>query len=452
MTPELLTKLALEYPMIGMLSILLVNLIYFPAIWYGVVSDDTTALKINPYNVKRRKTYCVILHILVSIYIYIAFGMNIISLIAAILFSIHPLTIQVSCWGARAYGLNALLFLAILSFPLLTPLYFLTEVGIATTLFTPLIFIFTKHWYISLIFPILLWFSLKGIQANVGGKIKGDGIFTMPLPEDFTLHKFKMINIVIIVKTFGYYSLACLLPIKNGFYNSFLTTFGSSKKATDYWYSFNRHFWGGMFAIVLMAIVWWFNKNNFIGLGIMLFVTSIIPFLNIITVQQFTAPRYAYLPLVGFQIALVSILYKFGLLGQLIMSGLFVFYLDRTIQVMRHYKKDNITMIELDSQVFPDNPRVWYYRYEHMLHKGNPVMAWAEATYGLKHLPDDCQLWFGLACASFELGDMNAALEFVKTSERFMLLVERKNMQSLIAELKGRINKVLADKWKKGIV
>jgi len=130
-----------------------------------------------------------------------------------------------------------------------------------------------------------------------------------------------------------------------------------------------------------------------------------------------------------------------------ITGALFLFYLDRTLKVMKHYAKDNITMMELDSQVFPENPRLWYYRYEHMLHKGNPIMAWAEASYGLKHLPEDCQLWFGLACASFELGDYNAASEFLKTSEKFMILSDRKNMRGLIVEFRERINVELRKKY-----
>lgn len=438
------------------LLIIFINLIYLPAIKYGLVSDDATALKTNPYPVRREKIGSLALHILVAEYVYLAFGATTASLIAAILFSIHPITIQVSCWrSGKYYGLNALLFLVILVFaPASAPLYFLTiRWALGTTTFTPLIFIFTKHWYISLISLPLFWLSWKYIKGNISSKIKGDGIFTASLPADFAPQKFKKRNLIIMVKTFGFYSFSCLLPIKNGFYNSFLATLGSSEKADKYWYSLNRHFWGGIFAIALMFTAWWFNRFNFIGMGIMLFVLSLIPFLNIITVQQFTAPRYAYLPLIGFQIALIGLIMRLPLVPQsAILGALFIFYLDRTLRVMRHYAKDNITMIELDSQVFPDNPRLWYYRYEHMLHKGNPVMAWAEASYGLKHLPEDCQLWFGLSCASFELGDMNAAVEFLKTSERFMLLTERESMNGLILEMRQRIKKKLADKWEKGVV
>lgn len=435
--------------MIYPLLILLVNLIYLPAIKYEVINDDATELKLYPYNVRRAKVVSIILHLMTAEFIYLAFGSSQVSFIAALLFSVHPLAIQVPVWKAgSAYGVNALIFLLIKAFaPFSAPLYIVGMLSTATTLFTPLLFLFTGHWYIALMFPLLALISYKKIwKENVEVKKKGNELFSTL--TDFKLSKFAFINLVIVVKTFGYYALACLLPMKNGFYNSFLATLGASHKDTKYWYSFNRHFWGGLFAMILMAVVWWFNKFNFVGMGILLFVLSIGPFLNFITVQQFTAPRYAYLPLIGFQIALVSLIFRLPAVWQAgICGALFIFYLDRTLRVMKHYAKDNITMMELDSQVFPDNPRLWYYRYEHMLHKNNPIMAWAEATYGLKHLPEDCQLWFGLAVASFELGDMNAAGEFLKTSERFMILSDRKNMQSLIAEMRERIRVKLAEKY-----
>ena len=430
----------------GYFLILLVNLVYIPCIWYGVVNDDTAELKMHPYNVKQEKLFNLLLHLAVSELIYAVFG----NLTAAVLFALHPVAVQIPAWKAgRHYGLNAGIFLSSLAFPPFTVLLLLlSDMSIGTTLFTALIFLWTKHWYATLIFLPLAFMSYKKIKANIDNKKNGGGIFSASLPDDFTPQHFKWKNLIVAVKTFGYYSLACLLPIKNGFYNSFLVTIGASEKDNKYWYSLNRHFWGGIFAFILMAAIWWFNKFNFIGMGILIFGLSLIPFLNIITVQQFTAPRYAYLPLIGFQVALSGCLAYLPLGPRCFITGaLFLFYLDRTLKVMKHYAKDNITMMELDSQVFPENPRLWYYRYEHMLHKGNPIMAWAEASYGLKHLPEDCQLWFGLACASFELGDYNAASEFLKTSEKFMILSDRKNMRGLIVELRERINVELRKKY-----
>lgn len=203
--------------------------------------------------------------------------------------------------------------------------------------------------------------------------------------------------------------------------------------------------------MILIFTIWLFNIYNFIGMGLLIFVLSIGPYCNFITVNMWTSPRYAYMALVGFQIALTGIIMllpvepRFAILG-----ALFLFYLDRAIKTKKIYATDDITMMMLDSQVFPENPRLWYYRYEHMLHKNNPLMAWAEASYGLKYLPEDCQLWFGLAVASYQLGDMNAAKIFLENSEKYLIMTDRKNMMTIVAEMKQRIENKLMEKWVPG--
>jgi hypothetical protein len=435
------------------LLILLVNLIYLPTIWSGVVNDDASIAKFHALPIKRCKIRSIILHITIAEYIYAAFGSTPTSLVAAMLFSIHPLGVQIPLWfSARYYGIQALMFLFILKFaPFSAPVYFLGYKWAVGPLFlTPLLFFFTSHWQMGLIFIPLCWFGLVWLLESVRRRITRVEVFASTISPDFSLHIFKWRNLVLVVKTFGYYALASLLPIKNGFFNSFLTTLGSSKKETDYWYSLNRHFWGGLFALVLMAVIWWFNKSNFIGMGILLFGLSIGPFLNFITVQQFTASRYAYLPLIGFQVALVGVIIKYlpYEMGVFLFGGLAFFYLDRLIRVFKHYQTNDQNLVVLDSEVFPDNPRVWYLRYERQLHLNNPIMAWAEATYGLKHLPEDCQLWFGLACATYDMGDIQGALFFLEKSEQNMILAERASFAALVAEFKSRIMAALEQKWK----
>ena len=437
--------------MIGYLFILLVNLIYIQCWRFGLISDDKSEMEIAPYNARQEKRLNTILHLVVGWYIYYAFGCSLVSLTAAVLFSIHPLAVQVPAWkSGRQHGYDGLIFLVVLAFaPLTIPFYFTFHFGYPTIIFTPLIFIFTKHWYIAFLTPFMLWRFIKPFKVAMKAKIEGGGIMDGPgLPKDVIgMQTWKWRNLIIVVKTFGYYSLACLLPLKNGFYNSFLGTLVASKKTSAYWYSFNRQFWGGIAAMAMMAVIWWFNRDNFIGIGIMLFVLSIGPYCNWIILQMFVTPRYAYVALIGFQVALAGLLVQLGFFGILVSVGLGLFYLIQLIRVLPHYKKDNITLIELDSQIFPDYPSLWYLRYEHWLYKQNYVMAWAEAAYGLKHHPEDCQLYFGLAVASFHLGDLNAATEFVKTSERFMVLADRENMAGYIVSLKAKIEEALRDKW-----
>ena len=430
---------------VGVLLILLLNLVFYrKAVYYKLVIDDLILVKFAPFNVKRSKITSIFIHAVVAEFIFMAFGFSYVSFIAALLFSIHPLAIQVPVWWCgRDYGLKALCVLSAIAFaPIGGVCYFFNRAGTVTALFTPFIFLFTPHWYLVFIFPILLLTEWKAIKFAIKSRKEGQAVLRYVTPEDFKVHVFRWENLILVAKTFGYYSLASLLPVKNGFYNGFLVTIGSSQKITDYWYSMNKHFWGGLLAMAIMATVWAFNIHNYIGMGILLFVFSIGPYLNFFTIQQWTAPRYAYLALAGFQIALVGLLMQLGVPGYCILSALALFYIDRTIKVMQIYKKDNITCITEDSYVYPDNPRLWYYRYEHMLHKGNPIMAYAEAMRGLQYNPEDSQLYFGLACACFTLGYIKDASGFLDLAEKYMIITERKNMEGMIAEFRARIKEV----------
>ncbi len=286
------------------LLIFLINLIHLPAIGYGLIFDDAATMVMQPFPLKSIKAVSVILQIAVAEFIYIAFGETDVSFMAACLFSVHPICVQVSClWAGSHYGLNALIMLGIIAFAPFGALFYLVGIkGNATLVFTPLVFLFSQNWLLILLTPLLFWWYWKDIKKNIQGKIEGNGPFVPAVSRSSESLVKRPRKVVIMVKTFGFYVLSCLLPMKNGIYNSFLQTFGISGKTTKYWYSLNRHFWGGILAIFLMAYIWFIHRSDHIGMGIILFVTSIAPFLNFISCQQFVSPRYCYLALIGFQI------------------------------------------------------------------------------------------------------------------------------------------------------
>jgi hypothetical protein len=419
-------------------------MIWWPSLRYGLVVDDAAWFKTHPYNVRKGRIFNLTLHVLVCEYIYIAFGCTPAAFMAAILFSVHPQAVQVPVYiGGRQYGLNSLMFLFSWTFaPAGCLILLLCRNGISPMImFAPAMFLFTKHPWLVLCAPLLAWRTIKYLRHDIKGKVEGDGVDTEPLPKDFDLDKFTPKKFIIVAKTFWYYTFAALLPVKNGFYNSWLVTLGAAKKHSFYWYSFNRYFWGGLVLICTLLCTWAYNRTNPIGFGIMLFVLSIGPFLNFITVQQFTASRYAYLATAGFLVALVHVLTNIMPVNMVccVVSGLFAFYLYQTVRVLRIYRVNDMTLMEIDSQEFPDNPRLWYFRAGHQLRNHNPVMAFAEGTYGLKHCPDDCQLYFGLACACHMLGKFKDAGAFLDMAEKHMITTERETMKELILDFRRKL-------------
>jgi len=427
--------------MIEILLIFLVNLIYLPGLWYGLITDDEAYHKRVPFNVRRGRIFNQTLHIMVCEYIYMAFGCTPQSFMAAILFAVHPQVVQVPVWIAgRQYGLNALMMLFTITFlPWGGAILFGCINGISPSiLFIPLFFLFTKFWYMAPVcIGILLWRTWPNIKQNLTVKVHGDGVYNEALPKDFDLNKWNPLKPILAAKCLWFYFLSVFAPIKSGFYNSWMVTVGAAKNQTAYWYSPNRHFWGGIIVLMGLLITCVYHRSNAIGLGIAVFLLSIGPFLNFITIQQYTSPRFAYLATGGLLVAFCHLLPWH--IGICIFPGLFALYLVKLIDVLRVYRKNNMTLMELDSQTFPDNPRLWYFRYEHMLHKGNPVMAFAEATYGLKHNPDDCQLYFGLAVACHMMGKLKDAGLFLDMAEKYMITAERETMKELILEFRRRI-------------
>lgn len=427
------------------LLIFLVNLLYLPCFRFGLVSDDGAVMATRPYNLRTMRPFVFVLHLMVCEFIYIAFGCSQAAFLAALCFSVHPMCVQVPAWmSGKTYGLCALLFLMVWTFPpFSSALFFLAGVMLTPFAVTPILFFFTKYWYLGFFLILTLFLNYKVIMNNIKWKTEGDGWLTSALPKDMGMMEFTPRKLILAVKTFWYYTLACLFPPKCGFYNSYLTTFGSSRQSTEYWYSINKHFWFGIIALVVLFSLWVTNMTNLVGIGILLYCASIFPFLNILTCQQWTAPRYAYVPLLGFQIALWTLATRYCAEGVVlgVFGGIFSGYVIKTKQVLEHYKKDNIWLHTLDRQVFPDNPRLWYFMYEHMLHKKNDIMAWAECAYGLMYLPNDCQLWFGLACASFNLGNPKSASQFLDKAEQYMIQADRKNMAEYIQDLRTQIRK-----------
>ena len=277
----------LQFELVSLI-VLLNLLLYWRTLKFKLINDDyatfhicskapalNTFKRIRPYgnrtwpvDLKKERIFSIAIHTTVACYIYYAFGMTFYSFIAAILFSMHPAAVQVPAWlSGRHHGWDALMFLIAYAFsPWCAPLLFLSQRGYPTNFIATLVFAFTRHWYVSLLFPLLAMWHFKPLRDIIRRKIGrrerqhrlGYDHDESKLTEDFYIHKFHPGRLIIAVKTFGYYALSCLLPLKNGFFNSFLVTMGMSKEHNKYWFSLNRHFWGGLFAIVVMSTLWTF--------------------------------------------------------------------------------------------------------------------------------------------------------------------------------------------------
>lgn len=104
--------------------------------------------------------------------------------------------------------------------------------------------------------------------------------------------KFSLRKIVTVFQTMGYYMYLTLLPIKMGLYHVWGYHYNKELERL------NWRFWLGL--CVTIAMVWLLITQPFpIKLAVLIYLCTFLPFSNFITVQQFIAERYVFIPTLG---------------------------------------------------------------------------------------------------------------------------------------------------------
>ncbi len=250
------------------LIIFVVNLIfYFKTLRYKYSSDDipvfnkSQELKYNWWNrlfwevegsirVNEQKDHAItmLIHALTCVFIYTGFGSTDVSFMAALLFSVNPITNQGSVWiSGRGYVLPTMLLLLAMSIPLIGPAILILVAYFNIGFLAPLVLIVTKHSWMLLILPFAWLFHYKRFFFFVKDKASKE-----MFAED---KKIKIEKLILFTKTFGYYTTNALIPFKTTFYHSFLESAAGSRKHLSYSMKC-RYFWLGLFYIIGI-ITWW---------------------------------------------------------------------------------------------------------------------------------------------------------------------------------------------------
>jgi hypothetical protein len=238
------------------LIISVVYLMYYRTLSYGYVIDDSDVAKnktLTPQLFKRLWEHFIgrkythpklahllniIIHTIVCILIYIAFGVNNTSLLAAILFALNPVNNQVSIWlSGRPYGTaTALVLLAMIFKPLMLLFYPASIVVSVSAMMLPFIIIRDYPLYALLLLGIGYFSTKKRCAGEISNRLNvSTGYMTELSPR----------KIIIVLKTIGYYLCLCILPIRVGMFHDYLHCFGMSKYEADKNYNLDHYFWIG---------------------------------------------------------------------------------------------------------------------------------------------------------------------------------------------------------------
>lgn len=286
-----------------------------------------------------------LIHTAVCMAIYLAFGANQVSFIAACLFSANPANNQASIWiSGRGYALATLLLLLSLYSPILAPLTLWGCAYFNVGYLAPLALIGSDKWYVLMWMPLIWRFWWRRFKGDVVRKEQAETV-----PED---RRFHLKKLILAIKTVGFYFTLALIPFKITFYHSFLQSCAGNKIMKNRAYSMCKFFWIG-----LVTILGWFTYVSFRGwdmfaYGMLWFFITIAPFSNLRRLQQECAERYLYMANVGVMIALASLIVNLPVFIAIFMT----MYIVKLYAVFREYQ-DDFWLIETSVQ---EDPAAWY--------------------------------------------------------------------------------------------
>lgn len=368
-----------------------------------------------------------ILHAIVCVFIYLAFGTNNISFLAALLFSVNPINDQGAVWiSGRGYVLSALGMTGALAFKYLSPLFLLLSAYSNAGFLAPIALLGSNNPLIVGFMPFIWVFYAKRFKNNVGVKIK---------QEMYT--KDRAINIdkfVIAIKTLAFYTIHAIIPFKTTFYHSYMQSLAGSgyKKAISLK---DPLLYAGLIMIGAIGYKFIFTPWDMVSFGLLWWLVCLAPFLNFLRMQQEIAQRYCYLPNVGLMVVLA-----YALIDYPIAQAVFITMYATKMWFWMNAYKDDYYLIEHSCFASPNAWFAWHMRamkrWDTQSHQEALIM-WVMA----KNIsPFEFKILFNIA-TTLKLS------RHIKEAEQFIEQAEKNVPQGQEEQAK----KVIED-WKKGQV
>jgi hypothetical protein len=444
--------------MILILLILTNLLLYYRTLSYQGICDDipvSTGPTVIPkgrwmffwYHLQGRKyvswklahAQALAIHTINSCLIYLAFGSNTFSAMAAFLFAVNPVNNQCSIWlSGKGYAQNTTCALLMWMFPYASPIFYLYGTyycGHSLLLF-PLIFLFTKYWWLSALVIIgILREHPRLFDKRPGSK------FTTESNSELTLIAPR--KLIPWFKTVGYHFINSIIALRLGFYHKFMFLHGVSKETNKESYHIDKYFFFGIIIVASILItrniylIWW--------------LLCISQWCNMMSFNQTVANRYIYLPNVGLFLFVASILvfYPLGF------AVLITYYITRLIQFHVFYKSE-YWAIEYSCFESPDFFYSWQNRAIHCFQSGNYHGALGNMIKADELRPNDWKITYNMCQIYLLIGHLATAKVWYKKAgecnidgreKEINRLMERlgKWIESIETQAKSNDNKVNLD-------
>ena len=244
--------------------------------------------------------------------------------------------------------------------------------------------------------------------------------------EDRHIHPKKLI---LSTKTFGFYLIHALIPIKTAFYHSLLESIAGSKSYRAY--TLCRFFWIGLISIGIMGWYVISHKWDMVCFGLLWWCVGIAPFLNLYRMQQELGERYAYLPNVG----LMLVVAQFISSNPYLVAGLVMMYATKTFFYIDGYKEDFI-LTEFSRVNSLDSWFGWHIgamkRFEKQSFQ-EALLFWMEA---LKISPNEFKVLYNIAVTLKSCGQPKEAEKYIEMAAKSIPPGQEKAIEMILWNFK----------------
>lgn len=388
--------------------------------WYHLQGRKYTSWKLAHWQT-------LVVHIINCCLIYIAFGRTTTSAIGALLFSVNPVNNQCSIWiSGKGYAQNTLCALLMWIFPLFSVIPYLYGsyfCGQSIILF-PLVFLFTKYWWMSGLVLLGLYREYGRIfdKKNPGSKFN-----TESNPE---LRAIAPRKFIVMFKSLGYYFVNSIIALRLGYYHKYMFLHGVNKETNVDSYKIDKYFFIGV-ALALLTLI---TRNTYL----IWFCVPIIMWCNFISFNQTIANRYTYLPNIGLMMFISS------LLSPYLALFLFVYYATKLINFLPFYKNE-YWAIEHSCWEQPEFFYPWQNRSVHCFQNSNFHGALGNMLKANELRPNDWKITYNLVQIYMLLGNLNAARDMYKKALECKIDGREPQIKHLMERLNGWITQVEED-------
>lgn len=376
--------------------------------WYTVTKNRLYGCGTFGKNKKVDHSFAIALHTLACVLIFFAFGTNIVSFWAAILYSLNPANNQTSIWlNGRRYMINIILVLLMVimgKWGLL--LYPLTAVFQINAIFSPVIY-GAPYLLVTVLAGLICWKEVKS-KYDIRRKALHNADMLTFFPK----------KLIAVVKLYGAYVRKMLLPGRCMMNYPFLGQWGLSKDGNKNAYSLDIHFFFGLatIAATLYGLYFYYPQGDLFN-WFLFMVLATAQWSGFITVTQTYADRYISLPNAFMMFFLSDLLFLYlGNYALIPIAFLIGNYYVNLRDVMQMY--GNIwTFYDYHIWHDPAGTKCREFKAARLIKAHNdPMGAWEVIKRGLEFSPHDMRLNMSAAWCMDILGDKQAVVQYMRAA------------------------------------